>query len=157
VESGNSGGVAYAPVGIRSNLIGTNDISRVANLPNGQYNLVAEGNTYRRTSDGVIGAFPNIAARGPVATKTADYVAQHYDAGGLTIMDSAAAARLYTLPTAVGIPGTAFRVKRKGANLVTIATTSSQTIDGAAASTFNLAADLAVLSVISDGANWQKI
>jgi hypothetical protein len=158
VESGNGGGINYAPVTLIGNIIETTDINRVANLPNGQYSLTAFGNTYRRTSDGVTGAFPNVQPRRPVpAAKAADYTAQHYDAGGVVIMDTAAAIRTFTLPTAVGVPGMQFTVKRKGANSVTIATTSSQTIDGAAASTFNLATDFAKLTVVSDGANWLTV
>lgn len=59
-----------------------------------------------------------------------------------------------TLPTAVGISGKVFTVKRtsSGANTVTIGTTSSQTIDGD--STVVLTSRWASIDIISDGANW---
>ena len=60
-----------------------------------------------------------------------------------------------TLPTAVGVTGRLYTVKAiNGAtNTTSIATTSSQTIDGAAAPIV-LSTDNATVTLISDGANW---
>jgi hypothetical protein len=59
-----------------------------------------------------------------------------------------------TLPTAVGVTGRQYIIKNTGtATTITIATTSSQTIDGLTASTYNVV-NLTALRVISDGANW---
>lgn len=63
-----------------------------------------------------------------------------------------------TLPTAVGITGKTYTIKRvdilASSVLVTIATTSSQTIDGAA-NHYLWPAEFVVLE--SDGANWQVV
>jgi hypothetical protein len=60
-----------------------------------------------------------------------------------------------TLPTAVGIEGKVYAVKRIGTNTVTIDTTSSQTIDGAL--TVSLLVQYDCLAVVSDGSNWSII
>lgn len=58
-----------------------------------------------------------------------------------------------TLPTAVGVTGRVYILKNSGtATTITIATTSSQTIDGAAPGTITT---MTPLRVISDGANWK--
>jgi len=61
-----------------------------------------------------------------------------------------------TLPTAVGVKNRAITIKEVGglATVVTVATTASQTIDGAATDTINAAYQAA--TYISDGANWMK-
>jgi len=59
-----------------------------------------------------------------------------------------------TLPTAVGITGREYIIKNTGsATTITIASTSSQTIDGSIPSTYNVTT-LTPLRVMSDGANW---
>lgn len=59
-----------------------------------------------------------------------------------------------TLPTAVG--NTSFyTVKNSGSNTVTIATTSSQTIDGSTPITLPVANTS--LDIVSDGANWRIV
>lgn len=58
-----------------------------------------------------------------------------------------------TLPTAVGIGGRVYNIKNTGNGLITVDTTSSQTIDGAASGTITLA-QYACLTVQSTGANW---
>jgi len=56
-----------------------------------------------------------------------------------------------TLPTAVGINGKNYVIKNSGNGVVTVATTSSQTIDGA--STKSLKNNDSI-EIISDGSNW---
>jgi hypothetical protein len=56
-----------------------------------------------------------------------------------------------TLPTAVGVNGKNYVIKNRGAGVVTVATTSSQTIDGANTKTLN---NNDSIEVISDGSNW---
>lgn len=61
-----------------------------------------------------------------------------------------------TLPTAVGVSGKTYIIKRIDqtlGNAVTIATTSSQTIDGA--TTRKLMTQYEQFTLVSDGANWQ--
>jgi len=57
-----------------------------------------------------------------------------------------------TLPTAVGTSGRFHTIKNSGTGVVTIATTSSQTIDGSA--TQSLATQWSKITVQSTGANW---
>lgn len=71
------------------------------------------------------------------------------------IADATGAALTVTLPTAVGVSGKIYTVKRvnAGSNAVTIATTSSQTIDGGL--TAILTIQYTSLDLMSDGSNWQ--
>jgi len=82
-----------------------------------------------------------------VSAATTDYLI------GVT---STAAARTITLPTAVGSAGKVYIVKDESGgaatNNITIATTSSQTIDGAASGT--ISTNYGLSKVYSDGANW---
>jgi hypothetical protein len=59
-----------------------------------------------------------------------------------------------TLPTAVGVSGQIYALKKidSSANAVTVATTSSQTIDGR--TTYSLAVQYQGIMVQSNGANW---
>jgi hypothetical protein len=68
--------------------------------------------------------------------------------------DATGAAFTVTLPTAVGLAGNQFTIKRinTGSNNVTIATTSSQTIDGV--TSFVLSAPYQSVTVMSTGSNW---
>lgn len=60
-----------------------------------------------------------------------------------------------TLPTAVGILGRVYTIKLSASGTATVATTSSQTIDGA--TTYSLSAQYKYVTVQSDNANWQII
>ncbi len=57
-----------------------------------------------------------------------------------------------TLPTAVGIIGRQYVIKNSGTGVITLATTSTQTIDGAA--TQSLISQYDSITVQSNGANW---
>jgi len=57
-----------------------------------------------------------------------------------------------TLPTAVGCTGRQYVVKLTASGSCTIATTSSQTIDGS--TTYSLSAQYKYVTVQSTGANW---
>lgn len=85
-----------------------------------------------------------------VATKTASYSLVSTD--DFLIFNGTSL--IATLPTAVGIAGKQFEITNTNASVLTIATTSSQTISG---STPSLLYQWEVLKVISDGANWIKI
>jgi len=56
-----------------------------------------------------------------------------------------------TLPTAVGISGKIYIIKNSGTGLVTVATSSSQTIDGATTKSLS---QYESIEVQSDGSNW---
>lgn len=57
-----------------------------------------------------------------------------------------------TLPTAVGVVGKIYNIKNSGAGTITIATTSSQTIDGVTTKTISV--QYTNIQVQSNGANW---
>jgi hypothetical protein len=59
-----------------------------------------------------------------------------------------------TLPTAVGVGGRSIKVRNAGTGVITINTTSSQTIDGAASGARTLSQQYESIVVTSDGANW---
>lgn len=59
-----------------------------------------------------------------------------------------------TLPTAVSNINR-YTVKRSGTGTITIATTSSQTIDGA--STYSISIQYQAVDLVSDGTNWVVI
>ncbi len=62
-----------------------------------------------------------------------------------------------TLPTAVGAAGRSIKIKNTGTGVITIATTSSQTIDGYATNVVQLATTKDSIEVVSDGANWEAL
>ena len=80
--------------------------------------------------------------------KSADYTATATD---YTIAITATGTT-QTLPTAVGIAGREYVYKLTASGSATIATTSSQTIDGS--STYSLSAQYKYVRVQSDGTNW---
>jgi hypothetical protein len=90
-------------------------------------------------------AFAYVAKTAGYTVTATDYtVAANASTGALSI----------TLPTSVGITGKVYVVKKMDstANVVTVATTSSQTIDGATTRALSLQYD--AISVQADGANW---
>jgi hypothetical protein len=66
-----------------------------------------------------------------------------------------ASGKTATLPTAVGITGRIYTIKLTVSGTGTVATTSSQTIDGS--TTYSLSSQYKYVSVQSDGANWHII
>jgi len=93
------------------------------------------------------------AAVVPLVAKTANYTLTTVDQ--VVTADATSAAFTVTLPTAVGVTGKTYTIKKvdTGSNAVAVATTSSQTIDGVAS--FALSTAQATVTVISDGANWR--
>jgi hypothetical protein len=88
------------------------------------------------------------------STKTTTYTITTSDTGILA--DATSGAFTVTLPTAVGSTARyAIKKKDASANTVTVATTSSQTIDGA--STVVLSDQDSYVEVMSDGANWYVV
>ena len=75
-----------------------------------------------------------------------------------TILGNASSAAFaITLPTAVGIQGQTYVLKKTDSsfNAVSINTASSQTIDGASSTSLNTQNEC--LTIVSDGANWQTV
>ena len=110
---------------------------------------------------GIGTATPNsiLSVAGPISTaistKTAAYTVIATDS--VVICDATTAGFTVTLPTAASIPGRQYTIKRinAGANVVTVGTTTSQTIDGA--TTKALSAQYASVTVVSDGTNWLTV
>lgn len=92
------------------------------------------------------------AARWSYVAKTANYTLTAVD----ELVDCTSNSFNITLPTAVGISGRRHNVKNSGTGIITILTTSSQTIDGQASSAITLP-QYAELTVESNGANWMII
>lgn len=94
----------------------------------------------------------------PVFTRTfTDYSAYTFDKLDHTIIaDCTNGAMTITLPTAVGITGRIYILKKKdnSANNLVLNTTSSQTIDGVTTLTAGNATQYNTVMVQSDGANW---
>lgn len=90
-----------------------------------------------------------------VATKTANYTALQSD--DVLLGDATSGAITITLPTAVGNTGEVFHIKKidSSVNAVTIATTSSQTIDGAL--TQPILTQYQNITVVSNGVGWSVL
>lgn len=87
------------------------------------------------------------------ASKTTTYAIAATDE--VVVTDATSGSFTVTLPTAVGYTGKKFQIKRIDqtlANAVTIATTSSQTIDGV--TTRKLMTQYEQFTVVSNGSNW---
>lgn len=96
----------------------------------------------------------NMTAGGGLTTRLRTITASATLAATDSVVLLNAAALTATLPTAAGITGRAYTVKLVAASTTaTVATTSSQTIDGA--TTYSLSASHKYVTVVSDGANWQ--
>jgi len=117
----------------------------------------ATGDTYTTGKLGVGATAPtsSLEVAGSLATKTTA------SATGATL-DATHCVRILTatgqtdtLPTAVGIQGRRYTIKLSASGSATVATTSSQTIDGS--TTYSLSAQYKYVTVISDNANWHII
>lgn len=77
----------------------------------------------------------------------------------VVLVDSTAATRAITLPTAVGVNGRRYTVKdwkgKSATNAITVGTTSTQTIDGSATKVLNT--NYESVTFVSDGAGWSII
>ncbi len=105
---------------------------------------------------GTVAPHSSLQVAGAVATafsaKTAAYTLVASDS--IVTGNATGGAFSLTLPTAVGIAGRQYTLKKvdASANAVTVATTSAQTIDGS--TTVSLASQHDYVTVVSDGANW---
>jgi collagen type VII alpha len=113
----------------------------------GQLKIYYDDGTSSQWVDAAVGAAGPQALTVPYVAKTATYTATTND----YTVDCTSGTFTVTLPTAVGATGRVYIVKNSGAGTITVATTSSQTIDGV--STVSLATN-AVTRVQSNGSNW---
>lgn len=107
-------------------------------------------------------ATPNISFMETEATKSinVDDISIKMTAATLGETDSnvlvnSATAFTVNLPTAAGITGRIYTIKKIGAGDVTVDGYSSETIDGAATNVISTAN--AVITIVSDGTNWRMI
>jgi hypothetical protein len=163
--------MAYDPVAnIVTDIPGALNVQQTATptiFPPSGYDLLyfkSDNNLYRLTSSGVesqisIGNLsvlvtPRIeGVQMPVVTETSSYT--------MTVTDfmvlASGAAFTVTLPNASSVaPNQIYAIKKTDSsfsNIITIATTATQTIDGSLTTTLNTQNE--TLEVISDGSNWQ--
>ena len=88
----------------------------------------------------------------PYVAKTSAYTATLTD---MVIDCTATGTYNITLPTAIGNTGKIFIVKKSSTSTTSVATSLSQTIDGA--TTYALTAQWSKVTVVSDGANWKTL
>lgn len=87
-----------------------------------------------------------------VSVRTITAATTLLDADDVVVCDTTTAAFTVTLPSAVGRTGRSFLIKKIGPNALTIATTSSQTIDGVTTEPISMA--YGFREVISNGGGW---
>ncbi len=94
----------------------------------------------------------------PTAVQTGTYAATN-DESVILVDPNSIASFTVTLPTAVGVNGKTYTIKQtsSGTNVVTIATTSSQTIDGLASGVFKIGQQFDSMTVMSDNTNWRVL
>ena len=136
-------GTDYAPATSGSSILYGNGSGGFSNV------TVGTGLSF---STGTLSATP---ANPSVTTKTTTYSIATTD--GSIFCNATSAGFTVTLPTAVGVGGKIYIIKKidSSTNVITIATTSSQTIDSLTTQTLSLYN--AWLQVQSDGSNWQII
>lgn len=93
-----------------------------------------------------VASYPQIP-KYPYTAQTSNYAVQAFDYQ----IECTANSFTVTLPTAVGITGTMYSIKNSGTGTITVATTSSQTIDGSLTQPLTQYDNLVVMS---NGANW---
>lgn len=121
----------------------------------GSYQAYHDGSDWTLTGKvGINGTAPNstLSTNGSISlayvSKSNDYTADITDG----TIEVTATGKTITLPTAVGITGRIYTVKLTANGTGTVATTSSQTIDGG--TSYSLASQYKYLTVQSNGANW---
>lgn len=118
--------------------------------------LTTDGDPAQFTTGATISATKKLSALGGLriayVAKTADYT---LGVDTDCVVDVTSGSPTITLPSAAaGGTGQAFIIKNSGAGTVTLATTSSQTIDGAAPGTV---AAGGVIRLVSTGSNWISV
>ena len=139
----------------------TNPVTASTTIPNTAITGLGTMSTQNSNSVAITGGsisnvtFSNVSINTSIVTKSANYTAAAADE--TILANSSTGVVTITLPTAVGVAGKVYTVKKidSSANAVTVATTSSQTIDGT--TTYSLANQYGGVNVQSDGSNWYII
>lgn len=111
--------------------------------------FIVQGNVGFGTSSPTSSLHVNGSFATAYVAKTANYTIVATD----NTIDATSGTFTLTLPTAVGCTGRIYTLNNKGTGVVTINTTSSQTIDGNASGALSIAQNKNY-TVKSDGANW---
>jgi len=117
----------------------------------GGFTVGGDGTLVTSTGALTISKIDSVPVSSKYVAKTSGYTAGATD----FVVDCTANTFTVTLPTAVGVAGKQYCVKNSGTGVITIATTSAQTIDGA--ENRKLSVQYESFWVISDGANWKII
>lgn len=141
--TGSSQGRALYEVGGPCRMIG----NRIKNQSSEDYHFSSATSVYLDEERVFIPGFIKSKSSGYTLLTTDETVLCTTTGAGFTI----------TLPTAVGCTGKKYNIKKvsSDSNTLTIATTSSQTIDGG--STATITVQYVSIQVVSDGANWEVI
>ena len=97
---------------------------------------------------GTINTTTSVLTTRTLVSKTANYTLTSDD----DVVNCTSGTFTLTLPTAVGISGRKYTLKNSGTGVITIGTTSSQTIDGVTTQT--LGTQYMSMDVVSNGSNW---
>jgi hypothetical protein len=157
IKLSNAAGTLKGYVGYRQNDLGgfeiagqasSGSISTFMQFGNSRLKIVTSG------TEAILAVFQDalgLVLNGVIST---GYIAKtaNFTATSLTSTIDCTNTITITLPTAVGNSGRFHTIKNSGTGVITIATTSSQTIDGAA--TQSLATQWSKITVQSTGANW---
>jgi len=132
--------------------ISTASDAALSNPANGQA-LLYDASTQKWTNGAILAS--------TTVTRTVTTATTLASNDGVVFVDPTSAAFTVTLPTAVGFSGR-YTVTSTGSssNVVTVATTSSQTIDGASTVTVGTQASGATyksVDVVSNGSNWRIV
>lgn len=150
-DSDNTSGKLWNICGTTTVMTGTDNVTRF--IVKGASGQTAALQTWTTNGDatvasvGIGGVITGAGFTEAIATKTSTYP--------ITLADSTILANgtfTVTLPTAASIAGRTFTIKNIGTGVVTVATTSSQTIDGSLTQIIN--AQYNSMTVISNGSNW---
>jgi hypothetical protein len=90
----------------------------------------------------------SLASKTIITAKTTSYTLTDAD----YTIEVTATGQTMTLPSAIGVSGREYTIKLTASGTGTVATTSSQTIDGS--STYSLSAQYKYVKVKSNGVNW---
>jgi Pectate lyase superfamily protein len=157
LDGGNGGAATF---GSLSNQATSSQVEAVSTTLS-QYSAVYDGTHHTELKTNSSGNFSITPSNGqtsivssiilPYVAKTTTYSIAVSD----YMIDCTSGTFTVTLPTAVGVAGKIYVVKNSGTGVITIATTSSQTIDGA--STETISTQYGDFTMMSDGANYKII